>query len=239
MRILLIAALLAGCPQVVDTKDTDYDTGEPDTTETATDTGSDTGFEPDPLTIMFADFECNSGEVIETELEIPPDSLVQVFTRMDNHLGVIWWADGGAASIEPDTHTVSVACEWVGDPTWGSTDLVVGVRVVWITQLSGNPGEFTWREENEPRICSYEECPILGKATRFVDSPYQVAGSSYRFGSKQLDYQQLGEWCRAQKGQTIVCEGPGADWLPFEQLHTAKTARAGKPAKERIWLGGV
>jgi hypothetical protein len=60
---------------------------------------------------------------------------------------------------------------------------------------------------------------IYGEATWFVDPPYQGrAGSHYRYGSKHIDYEQLGVWCRYLPGQVIVCEQAGATWLPFERL---------------------
>jgi hypothetical protein len=54
------------------------------------------------------------------------------------------------------------------------------------------------------------------KGTWFVDSPYQNKGKWYR--KNHIDYQKLGEWCKARLGQTIVCENMGADWLPFTHL---------------------
>ena len=57
------------------------------------------------------------------------------------------------------------------------------------------------------------------KATWFVDPPYaNAAGDRYRLGSSQIDFQHLAQWCQSRKGQAIVCENQGADWLPFEYL---------------------
>lgn len=54
-------------------------------------------------------------------------------------------------------------------------------------------------------------------ATWFIDPPYRGRpGSHYVHGSKTIDYAALGGWCRARRGQVIVCEAAGADWLPFE-----------------------
>jgi hypothetical protein len=59
-------------------------------------------------------------------------------------------------------------------------------------------------------------------ATWFVDPPYQVAGTTaYKFGSKTLNFQELGVWCQSRNGQTIVCENYGADWLPFKPFRDA------------------
>lgn len=84
---------------------------------------------------------------------------------------------------------------------------------------------------------SYEMAPDIS-ATWFIDPPYQVAGNTYRMGSKQIDYAALGEWCRSRNGQTIVCEVQGADWMPFEffasiQSSTGKGRK--KESQEVIW----
>jgi site-specific DNA-adenine methylase len=84
--------------------------------------------------------------------------------------------------------------------------------------------------------CSYEECPAPRTATWFVDPPYQTAGKHYRFGSNQLDYSALAEWCRSRPGQVIVCENEGATWLPFRELAEVKTTRAERRSKEVYWL---
>lgn len=85
---------------------------------------------------------------------------------------------------------------------------------------------------------SYEAAALPHVATWFVDPPYQVAGSHYRYGSKQIDYSALGAWCRARDGQVIVCEGGGADWLPFRTLGDVKTARSTR-AVEVVYVGGT
>lgn len=69
--------------------------------------------------------------------------------------------------------------------------------------------------------CSNEQYYLLDgdfKCTWFIDPPYQVAGSFYRYGSKRLDYRHLATWCQSLIGQVIVCESIGADWLPFSYL---------------------
>jgi hypothetical protein len=82
---------------------------------------------------------------------------------------------------------------------------------------------------------------VLGidKATWFIDPPYQHAGRYYRFGSQQLDYQELGQWCLSRRGQVIVCENVGATWLPFELLADVKTTRSGHRSKEAIWMPDI
>lgn len=73
-------------------------------------------------------------------------------------------------------------------------------------------------------------------ATHFVDPPYTAAGKAY--GVSGVDYLALAERCRAAKGQVIVCEAEGADWLPFTALSTANatTRRNGRnTSKEKVW----
>jgi hypothetical protein len=66
----------------------------------------------------------------------------------------------------------------------------------------------------------YRAAPDV-EATWFIDPPYQGRlGRRYR--SKVADYEALGEWCRTRKGQVIVCENEGADWLPFQTFRTIK-----------------
>ena len=87
------------------------------------------------------------------------------------------------------------------------------------------------------KICSgtYDSAPCLGRATWFVDPPYQKAGHHYRFGSQKIDYPSLGAWCAARPGQVIVCENEGADWLPFELLSDIKTTRRNQRCREVCW----
>ena len=66
------------------------------------------------------------------------------------------------------------------------------------------------------------------EATWFVDPPYALPpvptrtssprGAGYLFGADSLDYGVLGSWCLERAGQVIVCEGDGADWLPFNTV---------------------
>lgn len=84
---------------------------------------------------------------------------------------------------------------------------------------------------------SYERSPFL-PATWFVDPPYQQAGSHYRFGSKQIDYDGLAAWCVSREGTTIVCENAGATWLPFEPFATiqanSSASKGGKKTSEEV-----
>lgn len=85
--------------------------------------------------------------------------------------------------------------------------------------------------------CSFEECPTTsGKATWFIDPPYQTAGKHYRFGSDGIEYDGLAAWCRRRPGQVIVCENAGATWLPFSDLGDVKTTRTNRRSREVVWL---
>jgi len=83
----------------------------------------------------------------------------------------------------------------------------------------------------------YRDAPRLDDATYFVDPPYRgEPGTGYRFGSGSVDYAALAAWCRDLPGQVIVCEGAGADWLPFEPLTSTHVGVGGKLNTEMVWL---
>lgn len=64
-------------------------------------------------------------------------------------------------------------------------------------------------------VCgSYEDIPDQ-EATWYIDPPYQFGGHVYVKSNKDIDFIQLGKWCKSRKGQVIVCENSKADWLPF------------------------
>lgn len=72
-------------------------------------------------------------------------------------------------------------------------------------------------------------------ATWFIDPPYQHSRGRYRYHCV-ADYDRLGAWCRSRRGQVIVCEGAGADWLPFQPFSEQQVA-TGKMYREVIWTG--
>jgi hypothetical protein len=79
----------------------------------------------------------------------------------------------------------------------------------------------------------YENIPDI-EATWFVDEPYNnKAGDYYKYGRQGIDYQQLAGWCRSRKGQVIVCESGGAEWLDFRAFRIANGQR--KQSAEVIW----
>lgn len=53
-------------------------------------------------------------------------------------------------------------------------------------------------------------------STWFIDPPYQGRGKWYV--NHAINYNDLSSWCLERRGQVIVCENYGADWLPFERL---------------------
>lgn len=83
------------------------------------------------------------------------------------------------------------------------------------------------------RHCDYRELPNV-EATWFVDSPYSKQGTNYPYGSKDLDFGKLAEWCRTRRGQVIVCEALGADWLDFNPLGIQHGSR--RSTVEVVWL---
>jgi site-specific DNA-adenine methylase len=90
-----------------------------------------------------------------------------------------------------------------------------------------------WRAYN----CSYESigAHVRGPATWFVDPPYQKQGEHYHHGADALDFAALGRWCQGRRGQVVVCENDGADWLPFEPLRAVKTTRRTGRSAEIVW----
>ena len=85
-----------------------------------------------------------------------------------------------------------------------------------------------WKIENK----SYDEIEFNRKCTWFIDPPYAQAGKRYR--NNNIDYQQLGTWCKKRRGQAIVCEQSGADWLEFSTFQKVSNA-SNKKYEEVIW----
>lgn len=84
----------------------------------------------------------------------------------------------------------------------------------------------------------YRLAPDLD-ATWFIDPPYQNAGKLYRHSASEIDFNDLGQWCQARSGLTIVCENAGADWLPFEFFKNIKStpgSRGKSHSAEAIWV---
>lgn len=71
------------------------------------------------------------------------------------------------------------------------------------------------------------------KATWFIDPPYINAGKRYKH--HDIDYKKLEKWCLNRRGQVIVCENKGANWLPFIPFLINQSTICGKLSKEVIW----
>ena len=72
------------------------------------------------------------------------------------------------------------------------------------------------------------------EATWFVDPPYTNMGHAYRYSD--IDYTDLARWCNNLKGQVMVCENEGADWLPFEPFNTPKDSMSKRNTPEVMWV---
>jgi site-specific DNA-adenine methylase len=85
---------------------------------------------------------------------------------------------------------------------------------------------------------SFEIAPDM-EATWFIDPPYQNAGKYYKCSSKDLDFTFLSNWCRSRRGQAIVCENMGANWLPFKEFcvmdGASKNGTTRRRSIEAIW----
>lgn len=94
-----------------------------------------------------------------------------------------------------------------------------------------------WRVEQG----SFADIPDI-EATWFVDPPYQVRGTSYPKSAREIDFDALGRWCQARRGQAMVCENEGAAWLPFAPFVAAKAThgkhRTGRSA-EVLWTNDM
>lgn len=134
--------------------------------------------------------------------DVPDDTLSQA----QKDLIGFWY---GKASVAP-RKTLSPWAEKYPSSTWWGPK----IRQRIASQLQQIRH---WRVQ----CSSYEKLPDV-EATWFIDPPYQHHGSRYPCGSKSIDYQRLSQWCRSRRGQVIVCEGSGADWLPFTPLTEGK-----------------
>lgn len=85
----------------------------------------------------------------------------------------------------------------------------------------------------EVRHGSYDSIPNYD-ATWYVDPPYVDKGRYYRY--HDVDRDALATWCQGLKGQVIVCEQEGADWLPFRPLATIKSTKG--TSVEVVWTAG-
>jgi len=71
------------------------------------------------------------------------------------------------------------------------------------------------------------------KATWFIDPPYQHGGHSYPEGNKNIEFLELGKWCKSRLGHIIVCENTKAKWMEFKPILDQKGSRF--KTTEAIW----
>jgi len=85
--------------------------------------------------------------------------------------------------------------------------------------------------------CDYTAVPLI-EGTWFVDPPYNhLSGRLYRYGVS--DFEKLARWCKALRGQVMVCERADADWLPFAPFATTKAtpgSRGKGHSQEVAWF---
>lgn len=79
----------------------------------------------------------------------------------------------------------------------------------------------------------YQDAPDT-EAVWFIDPPYQLDGRWYSKNQSALDFSALGEWSQTRRGQVIVCESQGADWLPFSP-HATNQTLASSQSVEVVW----
>lgn len=128
-----------------------------------------------------------------------------------------FWLNRGSA-IPKISRTAYSARTDKGQLNWGPR---AKARIV--DQLDGLTG---WTV----RHGSYTDLPNQD-GTWFIDPPYGDKGKFYRVGFSA--YHELGDWAQSRSGQVIVCEGPGADWLPFTELGSYKSSTG--RATELVW----
>lgn len=87
-----------------------------------------------------------------------------------------------------------------------------------------------WRITNK----SYSELDNV-TASWYIDPPYQHMGNYYKCGPSGINFAELGKWCQSRKGQVMVCEGTGADWLPFKPMIRRRRVRRKDLYEELIW----
>lgn len=74
------------------------------------------------------------------------------------------------------------------------------------------------------------------RATWFIDPPYEVQGKYYKHS--KLDYPALAAWCKTRRGQVMVCENAGAEWLDFKTFASIRKSQmrgTGNLSHEVLW----
>lgn len=137
-----------------------------------------------------------------------------------------WWLNSGVS------RPCKTPGKWMRDGRYDSMFWGPPIRARIADQLEGIR---RWRVIEG----DWWEAPDLIGATWFVDPPY-VAASGRHYAHSEVDYEALAKWCRSRfRGLVIVCEGEGADWLPFEFLAEGKSNSSGGVARksvEMVWV---
>lgn len=151
-----------------------------------------------------------------SELKRLPIDVVSISELGDEIPQEAKWLIGfglGAANASPRlTRTSSVTTEiyrkgFITANFWGPRGLDKLIRQVPLIR--------NWTIQNK----SYTDIAVDSRrVTWFVDPPFVAMGRHYKFGSQQIDYNNLACFCRSLPGQTIVCEEASAGWLPFTPL---------------------
>jgi site-specific DNA-adenine methylase len=100
------------------------------------------------------------------------------------------------------------------------------------------------RERVAQQVCKIKHWQVIEgdytaapnvEATWFIDPPYQTQGHHYVHTLSPEQYAALATWCQSRRGQVIVCEGEGADWLPFRSHGAFKAGPISKRFREVVW----
>jgi len=124
-------------------------------------------------------------------------------------------------SIAPKSIVQKWSCQVTSNPNWASTTSFSLERIAKLL-----PEIKHWKAQ----FGDYKNLPDI-EATWFIDPPYQFGGEHYSVNG--IDYSELAEWCKARKGQVIVCENTKADWLPFTALAEIQGQRS--KTVEAVW----
>lgn len=126
--------------------------------------------------------------------------------------------------------------------SWGAYHLKRGAACYWGPARRKQAADVAARVKHwGVELADYTEASGIGASTWFIDPTYQESPKLY--GTGQLNYGSLADWCRNRPGQVIVCERAGADWLPFRALYESPTSRRQKggqrrTCREAVWVNG-
>jgi site-specific DNA-adenine methylase len=101
----------------------------------------------------------------------------------------------------------------------------------WISAISRLPKIKSWKIIQGTYRC-------LGniEATWFIDPPYQSEGKGSLYKFSEVNYDDLHDFCLSRRGQVIVCDREGADWMPFKPLERATKGQRNQLLKEVYWV---